>query len=107
MSKSAIKKRDIGTPTKVESLKNFVNASKILNTAIASGNDIDTFNKAHKKAMKDMIAECPYCNPTWNDVPNFPEAMKGYDVPMGNPDPGITSLNMDTILKCGRITHFT
>ena len=66
-----------------------MNISRMLKTAIANGDDIGAFNKAHRKAMKKLIAKCPYCDPTWNDIPNFPEAMKGYDVPMGNPDPGV------------------
>ena len=67
-----------------------MNTSKLLNEAIAAGNtdDIDKYNKAHKNAMKKLVGECPYCDPDWDDVPNLPEAMKGYEVPLGNPDPG-------------------
>ena len=61
----------------------------VLKNATVMVNDIDAFNEAHKKAMKKLVVECPYCDPDWYDVPNFPEAMKGYDLPMGNPDPGI------------------
>ena len=69
-----------------------LNTSKLLKEAIAAGNtdDIDKYNKAHHAAMKKFIAECPYCDPDWDDVPNLPEAMKGYDVAMGNPDSGIS-----------------
>ena len=68
-----------------------LNTSQLLKEAIAAGNtnDIDKYNRAHHAAMKKFIAECPYCDPDWDDVPNLPEAMKGYDVAMGNPDPGI------------------
>ena len=31
---------------------------------------------------------CPYCNPNHMAYPNLEEAMRGYDVPMGNPNPG-------------------
>ena len=31
---------------------------------------------------------CPYCNPSHMAYPNLEEAMRGYDVPMGNPNPG-------------------
>ena len=70
----------------------------VLKNATVMVNDIDAFNKAHKKAMKKLVAECPYCDPDWYDVPNFPEAMKGYDLPMGNPDPGINVIS--NIISC-------
>ena len=31
---------------------------------------------------------CPYCNPNHMAYPNLEEAMRRYDVPMGNPNPG-------------------
>ncbi len=31
---------------------------------------------------------CPYCDPNYMAFPNLEEAMRGYDVPMGNPNPG-------------------
>ena len=31
---------------------------------------------------------CPYCDPNHMAYPNLEEAVRGYDVPMGNPDPG-------------------
>jgi hypothetical protein len=31
---------------------------------------------------------CPYCDPNYMAYPNLEEAMRGYDVPMGNPNPG-------------------
>ena len=31
---------------------------------------------------------CPYCDPNYVAFPNLEEAMRGYDVPMGNPNPG-------------------
>ena len=72
-----------------------MNTSKLLNEAIAAGNtdDIDKYNKAHHAAMKELIAECPYCDPDWEDVPNSIEAMRGYDIALGNPDPGIKYSN--------------
>ena len=30
---------------------------------------------------------CPYCDPEHDPYPNIKEAMRGYDVPMGNPNP--------------------
>ena len=30
---------------------------------------------------------CPYCDPNHVAYPNLEEAMRGYDVPMGNPNP--------------------
>ena len=32
--------------------------------------------------------KCPYCDPNHMAYPNLEEAMRGYDVPMGNPNPG-------------------
>jgi hypothetical protein len=32
--------------------------------------------------------KCPYCDPNYMAFPNLEEAMRGYDVPMGNPTPG-------------------
>ena len=31
---------------------------------------------------------CPYCDPNHMAYPNLEEAVRGYDVPMGNPNPG-------------------
>ena len=30
---------------------------------------------------------CPYCNPGHSPYPNLKEAMRGYDIPMGDPNP--------------------
>ena len=34
----------------------------------------------------DIGGSCPYCDPNYMDVPNLQSAMKGYDVPMGDPN---------------------
>merc|ERR1712241_286895 len=31
---------------------------------------------------------CPYCDPNFIDIPNLQSAMKGYDLPMGDPNRG-------------------
>ena len=31
---------------------------------------------------------CPYCDPNYVDIPGLEEACRGYDAPMGNPNPG-------------------
>jgi hypothetical protein len=31
---------------------------------------------------------CPYCDPNYMAYPNLEETCRGYDVPMGNPNPG-------------------
>jgi hypothetical protein len=31
---------------------------------------------------------CPYCDPNHVAYPNLEETCRGYDVPMGNPNPG-------------------
>ena len=74
-----------------KTLNKILNISIELKKAIASGNvqTIEKRNKEHHLSMQKLIGICPYCNPNWHDVPNLPEAMKGYDVPNGNPDPGL------------------
>ena len=32
------------------------------------------------------LAECPYCQPDYMDVANLQSALKGYDLPLGDPD---------------------
>ena len=44
--------------------------------------------KEFKRNLNKLIGKCKYCNPNWSYVSNFAEACKGYDVPMGNPNPG-------------------
>ena len=91
MSNNAHKSDSIRKHTKDEPIyEQLMNTSKMLQNAIETGDadHIYKFNKAHSNAMKKLVANCPYCDPNWDDVPNLPEAMKGYDVPMGNPDPG-------------------
>jgi hypothetical protein len=99
MSNSEHLGNSIRKQAKDQPLNQLRNTSKMLNEAIATGNadDIYESNKAHSNAMKKLVADCPYCDPNWDDVPNFPEAMKGYDVPMGNPDPGNSLFIMVTI----------
>ena len=36
----------------------------------------------------DSFVICPYCDPNHMAYPNMEEAVRGYDVPMGNPNPG-------------------
>ena len=35
---------------------------------------------------KPMLATCPFCQPDFQDVPNLQSALKGYDLPNGDPD---------------------
>ena len=35
---------------------------------------------------KPMFATCPFCQPDFQDVPNLQSALKGYDLPNGDPD---------------------
>ena len=49
----------------------------------------ETINQFKKKLVNaHLIGKCKYCDPAWSYVSNFAEAVKGYDVPMGNPYPG-------------------
>ena len=36
----------------------------------------------------DVRGECEYCDPNFMNLPGLEEALKGYDVPSGNPNPG-------------------
>ena len=33
-----------------------------------------------------IFATCPFCDPDFQDVPNLQSALKGYDLPSGDPD---------------------
>ena len=44
-------------------------------------------------ASKDLFAQCPYCDPNYIDVPNLQSAMKGYDLPMGDPNRKLSKLH--------------
>merc|ERR1711974_380942 len=37
--------------------------------------------------MSNTFVICPYCDPNHMHIPNLEEACRGYDVPMGNPNP--------------------
>ena len=37
---------------------------------------------------EDVRGECEYCDPNFMNVPGIEEALRGYDVPSGNPNPG-------------------
>ena len=41
----------------------------------------------HDVIIKAFVI-CPYCDPNHMAYPNLEEAVRGYDVPMGNPNPG-------------------
>ena len=41
----------------------------------------------HDIRVKSFVI-CPYCDPNHMAYPNMEEAVRGYDVPMGNPNPG-------------------
>ena len=40
------------------------------------------------KVQHETIGNCRYCDPNFMKIPNFEDAMRGYDWPMGNPSPG-------------------
>jgi len=55
----------------------------------------ETIYEIRKKIVnKHLIGKCKYCDPAWSVVSNFAEAVKGYDVPMGNPYPGNLKNNL-------------
>ena len=39
---------------------------------------------------KQAAGECTYCDPNFMPIPGIEQALKGYDVPMGNPNPGMS-----------------
>ena len=60
--------------------------------------------------VPDMVVEsfviCPFCDPNHMAYPNLEEAVRGYDVPMGNPnprrgdsDPGIRNQIFDPMIR--------
>lgn len=44
------------------------------------------FLEKELRMLHDLRGACPYCNPNYVDVPNLQSAMKGYDLPMGDPN---------------------
>ena len=36
--------------------------------------------------ISSLMGYCPYCDPNYMDIPNLQSAMKGYDLPMGDPN---------------------
>ncbi len=44
------------------------------------------------KIQLQTLGKCVYCDPNFMKIPNMEDAMRGYDLPMGNPNPGKTSL---------------
>ena len=43
---------------------------------------------------------CPYCDPNHVAYPNLEETCRGYDVPMGNPNPGNKTVrSIDSTVK--------
>ena len=42
----------------------------------------------YNNVLVSAFVICPYCDPNHMAYPNLEEAMRGYDVPMGNPNPG-------------------
>ena len=56
--------------------------------------------------MVKSFVICPFCDPNHMAYPNLEEAVRGYDVPMGNPnprrgdsDPGIRNQIFDPMIR--------
>ena len=45
-------------------------------------------SRYHHDIILEAFVICPYCDPNHMAYPNMEEAVRGYDVPMGNPNPG-------------------
>ena len=45
-------------------------------------------DKEREEDNADVRGECEYCDPNFMNLPGLEEALKGYDVPSGNPNPG-------------------
>ena len=56
----------------------------------------------------DVRGECEYCDPNFMNLPGLEEALKGYDVPSGNPNPGEDSKYLKSGLGAqnGLNSHF-
>ena len=48
----------------------------------------ESTRKPDDDKKEDVRGECEYCDPNFMNVPGIEEALKGYDVPSGNPNPG-------------------
>ena len=40
------------------------------------------------KLENQVLGKCTYCDPNSMNIPNLEDAMRGYELPMGNPNPG-------------------
>ena len=81
-------------------LNDYTTLSK--NTAIIV-NNLTGLNELKRNTINKFIGKCRYCDPMYSYISNFAEACKGYDVPMGNPNPGNINVNLLFVL---RITFF-
>ena len=69
---------------------------KAMAKAAQKKNDEKDVHEKHKEEEESKAAnfgECPYCDPNFASVPGIEQALMGYDVPMGNPNPGISVLH--------------
>jgi hypothetical protein len=62
----------------------------ILRTTTIYGQPIKESNETvtieELEVLDEIFGICPYCDPNYIDVPNMQSAMKGYDLPMGDPN---------------------
>ena len=53
--------------------------------SISTEEEVPVFMK-EMELISSLLGHCPYCDPNYMDVPNLQSAMKGYDLPMGDPN---------------------
>ena len=54
--------------------------------ATTTDDDEKTLFEKEMEIISKLIGYCPYCDPNFIDIPNLQSAMKGYDLPMGDPN---------------------
>ena len=58
----------------------------LLLKSFATSTDEKTLFEKEMEIISKLIGYCPYCDPNFIDIPNLQSAMKGYDLPMGDPN---------------------
>ena len=67
-------------------LKLFQIFSLLNSVATSAEDDEKTLFEKEMEIISKLMGYCPYCDPNFIDIPNLQSAMKGYDLPMGDPN---------------------
>ena len=69
----------------------------LLLKSFATSTDEKTLFEKEMEIISKLIGYCPYCDPNFIDIPNLQSAMKGYDLPMGDPNRKLSLLGLSLI----------